>query len=326
MANVGVDQMSPILEVEQLRVSYRSPAGAVTAIRDVSLVVREGEAVGLVGESGSGKSSLGRAVLGMLPEQIGKIDSGRILIGGRDVTQSGPRQWRALRGSPVAVVFQDPLSFLNPVMRIFPQIAESIRLHDPGAHVPARVAELLELVRLPPHVARSFPHELSGGMRQRVLLAIALGCRPRLLIADEPTTALDVTTQSEILLLLAELRERLGMALLLISHDLAVVAASCTRAYVMYDGYSIEGGEIAALFARPGHPYTKALLAAASATRDASGRFVTIERDKPHVSTSAGCPFQPCCPLAIACCGEQMPAPLPVGGLHDHLARCWCLA
>jgi oligopeptide/dipeptide ABC transporter ATP-binding protein len=315
----------PILEVERLGVSYRSPDGVVTAVRDASLVVETGEAVGLVGESGSGKSTLVRAVLGMLPEQTGAIDGGRILIAGRDVTRSTARQWRRLRGNPVAIVFQDPLSFLNPVIRVFPQIAESIRLHDPGAQIPARVAELLELVRLPPHAARSFPHELSGGMRQRVLLAIALGCRPRLLIADEPTTALDVTTQREVLSLLEELRERLGMALLLISHDLAVVSSTCSRAYVMYDGYSIESGRSVALFTRPGHPYTAALLAAATAARDAAGRFVTIEGE-PAESTSIGCPFRPRCPRAIARCTTEMPTPMPVHGSSDHLARCWCTA
>ena len=267
-----------LLEMRDLRISYRTRSGAVTAVQDFSIVVREGESVALVGESGSGKSTVARAALGLLPEKIAHIDSGHILIEGRDVTASTEDQWETLRGHPVAMVFQDPLSYLNPVMRVGRQIAESVRRHDPKVKdVPARVAELLDLVRLPATAARSYPHELSGGMRQRVLLAIVLGCRPRLLIADEPTTALDVTTQAEILALLRDLRQRLGMAMLLISHDLGVVWEECERVYVMFRSRIVESGDTRIVFSNPSHAYTAGLIKAAKAARNSEGRFETIE-------------------------------------------------
>jgi len=274
----GKSGAQPLLQTDALRVDYRSRNGNVTAVQDVSIIVREGESVALVGESGSGKSTVARAMLGLLPERIAKVESGRIVIDGRDVTQLNSRQWESMRGHPVAMVFQDPLSYLNPVMRVGRQIAESVERHDKGTRdISTRVAELLDLVRLPPSVARSYPHELSGGMRQRVLLAIALGCRPRLLIADEPTTALDVTTQAEILMLLRDLRQRLGMAMLLISHDLGVVWEECERVYVMFRSRIVESGITQQVLATPEHPYTRGLIQAAQAARNSDGRFATIE-------------------------------------------------
>ena len=315
---------SVVLEVQQLRLSYASRNGVVRAIEDASLSVGEGEAVGLVGESGCGKSSLARAVLGLLPEATGRIDGGRILIGGRDVTRASAREWETIRGNPVAMVFQDPLSFLNPVMRVDRQIAESITHHDRGVDVRARIGELLDLVKLPKNAATSYPHELSGGMRQRVLLAIALGCRPRLLVADEPITALDLTTQAEILKLLSELRQRLGMGLLIISHDLAVVAAECARVYVMYAGRTVESGGARHVFAQPAHPYTVALIGAAAAARDERGRFITIEGEVPNLARPIqGCAFAPRCTRAIARCSDEEPATFPAPDAADHVARCW---
>jgi ABC-type dipeptide/oligopeptide/nickel transport system ATPase component len=237
-----------------------------------------GESVALVGESGSGKSTVARAALGLLPARIARIEAGRLLIEGRDMASATEKQWERQRGHPVAMVFQDPLSYLNPVMRVGRQIAESVRRHDPGVkNVNARVAELLDLVRLSESVIRAHPHELSGGMRQRVLLAIALGCRPKLLIADEPTTALDVTTQAEILALLRDLRRRLGMAMLLISHDLGVVWEECERVYVMFRSRIVESGDTREVFTQPTHPYTAGLIQAAKAARNSDGRFATIE-------------------------------------------------
>ena len=267
-----------LLQTEALQISYRSRRETVIAVRDTSITVREGESVALVGESGSGKSTLARAMLGLLPEKTAHIDSGRILIENRDVTAYSQSQWEKLRGHPIAMVFQDPLSYLNPVLRIGRQIAESVVRHDPKARdVAGRVNELLELVRLPAALSRSYPHELSGGMRQRVLLAIALGCRPKLLIADEPTTALDVTTQAEILTLLRDLRQRLGMAMLLISHDLGVVWQESERAYVMFRSRIVEEGTTRDLLSSPQHPYTAGLIKAAKVERNSRNRFETIE-------------------------------------------------
>jgi oligopeptide/dipeptide ABC transporter ATP-binding protein len=314
---------APVLEMSHVRVAYRSRHGLIRAVQDASLTVRKGEAVGLVGESGSGKSTLARASLGLLAERSGVVDGGRLVVGGVDATNFTPRQWQTLRGRPVAIVFQDPLSFLNPVMRVGAQIAESVRQHEADIAVAARVAELLTLVKLPPNCARLYPHELSGGMRQRVLLAIALGCRPELLVADEPTTALDVTTQADILALLRELRGSLGMALLLISHDLAVVSSMCERVAVMYAGCVVEAGLTEEVFSEPMHPYTTALLGAARAERSEETGFATIEGDSTTAhDQTMGCPFEPRCGRAIARCAGAMPALAPVAG--GRLVRCWC--
>jgi oligopeptide/dipeptide ABC transporter ATP-binding protein len=311
----------PVLAVERLRVAYRARGGVVQAINEASLEIAEGEAVGLVGESGSGKSTLARALLGLLPEGAGRVEGGSIVIAGRDLAGASQEAWETVRGNPVAIVFQDPLSYLNPVMRIGRQIAESVARHGDGGAAVKRVAELLELVKLPARCVASYPHELSGGMRQRALLAIALGCRPRLLVADEPTTALDVTTQAEILALLRDLRRQLGMALLLISHDLGLVAQSCDRVYVMYAGRTIEWGPAHRVFATPAHPYTAGLLLAAQAARNEAQRFVTIEGDVPNLAEPiVGCPFAPRCTLVLPRCSEMPPAFASAPG---HEARCW---
>jgi len=312
-----------ILEITGLTLDYTARGRTLRALDAVSLSVGAGEAVGLVGESGSGKSTLARAALGLTPAKTSHIAAGEIRIAGRDVTHFSEDEWAEMRGDPVAIVFQDPLSYLNPVMRVGAQIAESVARHTPSLAVAPRVKELLELVKLPAACAASYPHELSGGMRQRVLLAIAIGCRPRLLIADEPTTALDVTTQAEILALLAELRRQLDMAMLLISHDLGIVAQACERIYVMYAGRTIEWGSAAAVFETPAHPYTVGLLRAAHADRDSDGHFVTIGGDPPNLAiTTPGCPFAPRCAHALPQCATSMPGPVTMGG-GLQTVRCW---
>ena len=314
----------PILEFAGFSLAFQTREAQVRAMNGVSLLVREGEAVGLVGESGSGKSTLARAALGLNPERSAVIEAGRIWVAGRDATNFSQAEWEDLRGNPVAIVFQDPLSYLNPVLRIGTQIAESIARHAPKQRPGPRIAELLDVVKLPAGSAEAYPHELSGGMRQRALLAIALACRPRLLVADEPTTALDVTTQAEILALLRDLRHRLGMALLLISHDLGIVATSCERLYVMYAGSIVEWGPTREIFSAPRHPYTAGLVEAARAARDARGRFATIAGDPPNLARlGSGCPFAPRCEYATADCKNAMPAPSLPSGNVDHHVRCW---
>jgi oligopeptide/dipeptide ABC transporter ATP-binding protein len=297
----------------------------VRAIQDATVTVAPGEAVGLAGESGSGKSTLARAALGLLPVGIASITAGRITIASTDVTAYTPRQWEQVRGRPLAIVFQDPLSFLNPVMRVGDQIGESVRRHDPAMDTHSRCLELLELVKLDANVHRRYPHELSGGMRQRVMMAIALGCRPRLLIADEPTTALDATTQTEILALLRSLRSTLDMSLLVISHDLGLLRWNCDRVYVMYAGHTIEQGRTGDVLARSAHPYTKGLVEASRLRRLDDGRFATIGGDVPDLRERYRCcPFVARCAHAMQCCREAIP-PALAGEGEGHRARCWLL-
>ena len=311
-----------LVKVADLSLSYVTKRAVVRAVRGIDLEISAGEAVGLVGESGSGKSTLARALLGLNPPRRVRIDGGRLEIEGRDVTTLSDDDWTEFRGSPVAMVFQDPLSFLNPVMRVERQIFESIKRHEPGIDAAARIDELLSLVKLPGSVRRAYPHELSGGMRQRVLLAIALACRPKLLVADEPTTALDVTTQAEIMALLGELRQRLGMALLFISHDLALVSAECDRIYVMYAGRLVESGSSKAVTYQSRHPYTRELFNAARALRLPNGRFSTIGGDVPNLAQMVeGCPFQSRCPLVFEPCNVMPPASQAPG--LEHMVRCW---
>lgn len=263
---------SPVLDIRGLHISF----GNVKAVDNVSIEINAGELVGIVGESGSGKSTLARSILDLLPSRQAGMSFDSISVEGRKLQRSDLAQ---LRGATFAMIFQDPLSYLNPIMTIGKQIEESVRRYERGIDVTMRVRELLELVRLPASRYTSFPHELSGGMRQRVLIAIALGCRPKMLIADEPTTALDVTTQAEILALLKELSRDLGMALMLISHDLGVIASLCERLYIMRHGTVVESGPLREVFANPKHRYTLALLNADRAIKDENGRFVIINAD-----------------------------------------------
>jgi oligopeptide/dipeptide ABC transporter ATP-binding protein len=313
----------PLLHVDTLHVTYGRRDRLVHAVRDATLTIQQGESVGIAGESGCGKSTLARALLGLLPERVGRIAGGRIRIAGQDVTSFCEAQWTALRGHPVAMVFQDPLSFLNPVVRAGAQIAESVRQHDPNVAVAPRCRELLELVKLPETVLRQYPHELSGGMRQRVMLAIALGCRPRLLIADEPTTALDVTTQAEIMALLGSLRSQLAMALLVVSHDLGLLRWHCDRLYIMYAGRTIEWGDTATVIDRPAHPYTRGLIAASRLQRGWDGRFGALRGELPANEQLVGCPFAPRCAEARAICRERMPETTSIR--PEHHAKCWQL-
>jgi len=303
---------TPLLEVSDLDVRFFTRSGVVEAVRGVSLSVAPGETVGLVGESGSGKSVTSLAILGLI-QLPGKICRGDIRWKGRSLLDKpGRRYARTIRGKELAVVFQDPMTSLNPLFTVGQQIGEVLRRHLGMSRADAdkRVLELLELVGIPSARERAHarPHELSGGMRQRVMIAMALACEPEVLIADEPTTALDVTIQAQILELIADLQQQLGLAVLMITHDLGVVAGVCKRVMVMYGGKIVENGPAEELFERPGHPYTVGLLRSTPRLDVVRSRLVGIDGSPPHmVDPPSGCPFHPRCPIAEPQCEQQMP-------------------
>jgi oligopeptide/dipeptide ABC transporter ATP-binding protein len=316
----------PLLHVEDLRVEFlgRRP---VHAVRGLTYTIGPGEAVGLVGESGSGKSVSALSLLRLLPEKAARITSGRAVFQGRDLLAMSPSELEDVRGDRVAMVFQDPLIYLNPVLTVGEQVAESLQRHRGLARSEAlgRAEELLALVGIPNARGRlrDFPHQFSGGMRQRAMIAMALACDPLLLIADEPTTALDVTIQAQILDLLRTLRDEKGMALLLITHDLGVVAGVTDRVAVMYAGRVVEAGPTGPLLAAPRHPYTAGLLRSLPRVdRPRQSALTPIEGAPPDLSaTLVGCPFRPRCARAVERCATDDP-PLVASDAGRALA-CW---
>jgi len=294
-----------VLELRDLHVTYRTETGPVPAVRGVNLTIDAGDTVGLAGESGCGKSTIAASVLRLLPK--GTTVEGTVLLNGEDVYAMKPGRLRAVRWTGAAIVFQGALHSLNPVRRVGDQIAEAIRLHRTvtGAAVGTRVAELLERVGLPGAHAERYPHQMSGGQRQRVLIALALACDPTLLIADEPTTALDVMVQAQVLALLEELQREKGLALLFITHDLSVLTSTCRRLAVMYAGRVVEEGLSREVFAAPDHPYTAALAAAFPTIGDESSRMHPrgLPGDPPDpAALPGGCAFHPRCDRAIEAC------------------------
>ena len=289
----------PLLSVRDLHVTYRTETGPVPAVRGVSLDVAQGETLGLAGESGCGKSTIAGALLRVLPR--GTDVTGEVLLDGEDVLQMKPGRLRAVRWTEMSIVFQGALHTLNPVQRVGGQVAEAIELHHPKANASARVAELLELVGLPARRAADYPHQLSGGQRQRVLIALALSCNPRLLIADEPTTALDVMGQAQVLELLERLQRELALSMIFITHDLSTLSYVCRRTAVMYAGRIVEEGASEDVFARPSHPYTVALAAAFPVIGDHTFRMKPsgLGGDPPDPrAIPSGCPFHPRCAVA----------------------------
>jgi peptide/nickel transport system ATP-binding protein len=297
-----------LLELRDLHITYRSERGDVPAVRGVNLTIDPGETVGLAGESGCGKSTIAGAVLRLLPRET--LVDGQILLDGQDVYAMRPGELRAARWTSAAIVFQGALHALNPVQRVGRQIAEAILLHSKQSRQDAdrRVGELLERVGLPATRARSYPHQLSGGQRQRVLIALALACEPRLLIADEPTTALDVMVQAQVLELLAELQHDRGLGLLFITHDLSVLTSTCERLAVMYAGRVVEDGPSHDVFGTPQHPYSVALARAFPTIGDPSSRLAPsgLAGDPPNPSDlPSGCPFHPRCDRAVDACSQH---------------------
>ena len=316
--------MSSLLQIRNLGISFPAPHGRVSAVREVSLSINNGEVLGLVGESGSGKSVTALSIMRLLPAVT--LIEGEIIFQGQDLLKLPAEQMRQLRGTRIAMIFQEPMTALNPVMRVGDQVAEVASVHSKLSRLEAyqRAIEALREVALPEpdRRARDYPHQLSGGMRQRVMIAMAIVNRPQLLIADEPTTALDVTIQAQILELLAELRARFGLAMLFISHDLAVVSRVAGRVAVMYAGSIVELGSTRAIFASAVHPYTRGLLRAAPDLRtDRSRPLMTIEGTVPALNRlPPGCAFEPRCEIRVPECAQSMPPLIEVAG--DHWARC----
>ena len=314
-----------VLELDDLTVRFRLKRGDLTAVNGVSFGIERGETFGLVGESGSGKSVTARAIMRLIPQPPGEIERGRILFEGENVLDKSDAEMRALRGRRIAMVFQEPMSALNPVFTVHDQISDALRsnLRLSKAEARERVVELLSLVGIPsPHKRLdSYVHEFSGGMRQRVMLAMALSCSPSLLIADEPTTALDVTIQATILELITGMIERLGMSLLFITHNLGVVAHACDKIGVMYASHVVELGDKREIFANPQHPYTVGLLNSIPRL-DTQARYLTpIEGTVCNMMTPpAGCKFHPRCAHAMPRCREQAPALKEVA--PGHFAAC----
>ena len=317
-----------LVDIKNERLSFFTPAGEVKALNDVSIHLKEGEVLGIVGESGSGKSVTAYSLMG-LTAYPGKLIGGTLEFNGHRIDEMTENQMRKIRGEEISIIFQDPMTSLNPVYTIGNQICEMILLHTNKSKQEARerAKELLTLVGInePEKRLKQYPHELSGGMRQRVMIAIALACEPKLLIANEPTTALDVTIQAQILELMMELKEKLGMAIIMITHDLGVVASMCDRIAVMFAGKVVEYGTTEDIFYNPSHEYTKGLLRSIPKLNEKEhSRLVPIEGSPVDMlNPPAGCPFAPRCDSCMKICLRQMPEYTDISDVH--YSACWLL-
>jgi oligopeptide/dipeptide ABC transporter ATP-binding protein len=318
----------PLLAVQDLRTYLFTRYGIVRAVDGVSFDLKDGETLGLVGESGSGKSMTALSIQRLLPKPAGKIVGGKILFEGQDLVQLSEREFAHWRGSKVALILQDPMTALNPVLSIGYQVGEGPHLHLrlKGSRLLGEVLRLLDLVHIPAarQRIREYPHQMSGGMRQRIVTAMAISAGPRLLIADEPTSALDVTTQVAVLELLKDLQRRLGLAMLLITHDFGIVNRTCDRVAVMYAGRLVEMGSLEQVMETPAHPYTIGLLSCVPRLQGATGRLTSIAGQPPDLrSPIPGCAFAPRCPRAKPICRMEPPPLVQVG--PGHSASCWDL-
>jgi oligopeptide/dipeptide ABC transporter ATP-binding protein len=319
-------ESSQLLVVEDLRTYFFTRRGVVKAVDGVSFTLRAGETLALVGESGSGKSVTCLSLVRLVPEPAGRIVGGQVSFEGEDLLRKSPAEMRRVRGRQIAMVLQDPMTSLNPALTVGTQVAEVVRLHQGvrGHTLRARVLEALRRLRIPGAEARlrHYPHQLSGGMRQRVSSAIAMSCTPRLLIADEPTTALDVTIQAQYLDLLKEVQAQTGVAIILVTHDFGIVAANADRVAVMYAGKIVEMGSTAQIFDAPSHPYTQALLRCLPDVGMRRQQLVEIGGQPPDLTRlPPGCPFAPRCAKRQPVCGETYPPTVAID--HGHTAGCW---
>ncbi|MGE4272701.1 MAG: ABC transporter ATP-binding protein [Desulfitobacterium sp.] len=317
-----------LLNMQNVRVSFFTPAGEVKAVNDISFQLNEGDVIGIVGESGSGKSVTAYSIMGLLASG-GRVVGGAIDFNGHRINEMTENELRKIRGNEVSIIFQDPMTSLNPVYTIGNQICEVIVQHTKKSYkeAMARAEELLTLVGInePRKRLKQYPHELSGGMRQRVMIAIALACEPKLLIADEPTTALDVTIQAQILELMNELKEKIGMSIIMITHDLGIVANMCQRIIVMYAGKIVEYGSVDDIFYNPQHEYTKGLLRSIPKLEDKEHKKLIPIEGTPvdMLNPPAGCPFAPRCESCMKICLREMPEYTAVG--DNHFSACWLI-
>ena len=314
-----------LLEISHLTTKFETPQGTVSAVRDVSYHLEEGEVLGIVGESGSGKSITMKGVMGILPKN-GKVVEGSVMFQGNDLTKYSERQMQQVRGSEIAMIFQDPMTSLNPVLPVGDQIAEVIKFHNKGislADANKRAAAMLETVGIEAGRMGEYPHQFSGGMKQRVVIAIALACNPDILIADEPTTALDVTIQAQVLSLMKKLKKERGTSMIMITHDLGVVAEVCDKVAIMYAGEIVEYGTLDQVYRRPVHPYTKGLFASIPDLHKHVRRLTPIKGLMPDPSNlPEGCTFCPRCPAAMERCSKEAPQYVEVES--GHMVKCFC--
>jgi oligopeptide transport system ATP-binding protein len=319
--------MKPLLDVQDLAVSFDTYAGNVKAVSGISFQVFPGEAVGIVGESGCGKSVTAHAIMQLIATPPGRYDKGKIFFESVDLLHRSEQELSKIRGNDISMIFQDPMTSLNPVLTVGLQIAESIQLHQhlPKKEAYSRAVEMLRLVGItsPERRLKNYPHQFSGGMRQRVMIAMALSCNPKLLIADEPTTALDVTIQAQILDLLKDLQEKLDTAIILISHDLGVIARLCSRIIVMYAGTIAEIGMAQDIFHHPQHPYTWGLLQSIPRIDVRQKQKLSVIAGQPPdlLQPPAGCPFHPRCPYAMNICANHYPETTQL--TPEHSVKCW---
>lgn len=317
-----------LLQVKNLAVSFSTNNAEVQAVRDVSFHLKEKETLAIVGESGSGKSVTAQSIMNLIPQPPGKIKSGSIIYGQEELLKKSEKAFNAIRGKEISMIFQDPMSSLNPTLKVGKQIAESIMKHEKKSKDEAykRAEELLHLVGIPNPEKRikQYPHEFSGGMRQRVMIAIALACNPKVLIADEPTTALDVTIQAQIMTLLKDLQEKLGMSIIIITHDLGVVANMAHRVAVMYGGKIVETGTVSELFYNPRHPYTWGLLSSVPRLDQPDEKLIAIDGTPPNMARPPeGCAFAARCPYVMDVCLKEQP---PYYASSETLqSACWLL-